>query len=150
MPALSVSQPSHPNGAAASLPKEGGRIVSSEGIRLFFFRRDRLNGGLLAGLFVVLDELDFPQRQQGNYKHIRHVQEDLPGGQALQQGHGGVSAGQGAGTGAAVDRVGGGPAKGIDLGILQGQDTVFVFQEDDALLGDGGAKLRGRSQCSFR
>ena len=68
-------------------------------------------------------------------------------GQALQQRHSGVSTGQGAGTGTAVDGVRSGPAKGVDLGVLQGQDVVFIFQKDNTLLGDRGAKICGRADA---
>ena len=63
--------------------------------------------------------------------------------QTLQQGHGGIRTGQGAGTGTAVDGVGCRPAEGIDLGVLQGQDIVLVFQQDNAFLGDLRAQLGG-------
>ena len=64
--------------------------------------------------------------------------------QALQQGDSGIGVGQAAGTGAAVDRVGGGPAEHVELGVAQGQGAL-VLHHDDAFFGDGLAQLIGGS-----
>ena len=64
--------------------------------------------------------------------------------QALQQGDSGIGVGQAAGTGAAVNGVGGRPAEDIQLGVVQGQ-SALVLHHNDAFLGNGLAQLIGGS-----